>query len=446
MNVQKMQLLVIDDDELIVDSLRLSLPENWELHAYTALDQVTGDFYHAAFVDIHLTGTLTRTEGIDAMKALTEKHPHLEVVAMSGDMRRDLMESTLKAGASRFLAKPLSMEEVSLVLEKIEALWQLRGLKNQNQNSQTPWIGSSKASEEVKKFIASMAGEKAPVLIEGESGTGKEVVAQLLHQKKDNRPFVAVNVAAISENLFESEFFGHVKGAFTGAVQNKVGYVELAHGGDLFLDEIEALSLVHQAKLLRFLESGEYQKVGSHETQTANVRVIAATNESLDQLVEKEKFREDLLYRLSGHKLDLPPLRDRSEDIDELSQFFINQRGAALKKMIEPDALKVMKGYSWPGNVRQLKRVCERLCLLAPLPVIRDEDVKKLLFGEVQKLDNTPFSLDKGLGALIDSYEKNILNYALEQFDDVEELAKKLKISRSSLYKKIKDHGLEIKK
>ena len=216
---------------------------------------MTGDFYHAAFVDIHLTGTLTRTEGIDAMKALTEKHPHLEVVAMSGDMRRALMESTLKAGASRFLAKPLSMEEVSLVLEKIEALWQLRGLKTQNQNSQTPWIGSSKASEEVKKFIASMAGEKAPVLIDGESGTGKEVVAQLLHQKKDNRPFVAVNVAAISENLFESEFFGHVKGAFTGAVQNKVGYVELAHGGDLFLDEIEALSLVHQAKLLRFLES-----------------------------------------------------------------------------------------------------------------------------------------------------------------------------------------------
>ena len=222
--------------------------------------------------------------------------------------------------------------------------------------------------------------------------------------------------------------------------------MELAHGGDLFLDEIEALSLVHQAKLLRFLENGEYQKVGASETHQATVRVIAATNESLEDLVEKGKFREDLLYRLSGHKLVIPPLRERLEDVGELCQFFLRNSSGGLRKMLEEDALTVLKTYSWPGNIRQLKRICERLCLLAPLPVIRGEDVKKVLFGEAQKLVDVKFSLEKGLGGLLESYEKSVLSYALEQIDDVEELAKKLKISRSSLYKKIKDFELEIKK
>ena len=445
MNKNRMQLLVIDDDELIIESLRLGLPEHWQVNAFKSLQEVEGDFFHAAFVDIHLTGNMEKTEGISAMSILSEKYPHLDIVAMSGDLNRNLMEKALKVGAGRFIAKPLALEEVNLVLDKIEALWQLRGVQAHSKSS-VSWVGSSQSSENIKKFIASMAGEKAPILIEGESGVGKEVVAQLLHQNCEVRPFVVINVAAISENLFESEFFGHIKGAFTGAVQNKVGYVELAHGGDLFLDEIEALSLVHQAKLLRFLENGEYQKVGASETHQATVRVIAATNESLEDLVEKGKFREDLLYRLSGHKLVIPPLRERLEDVGELCQFFLRNSSGGLRKMLEEDALTVLKTYSWPGNIRQLKRICERLCLLAPLPVIRGEDVKKVLFGEAQKLVDVKFSLEKGLGGLLESYEKSVLSYALEQIDDVEELAKKLKISRSSLYKKIKDFELEIKK
>jgi DNA-binding NtrC family response regulator len=224
-------------------------------------------FFHAAFVDIHLSGNLEKSEGLTVMKTLSTDHPLSEIVSISGDLRRETMEAALKAGATRFLAKPLVADELKIVLEKIETLWFLRGVSVDQKQEPMKWIGSSQSSDRVRRFVAQMNKEKAPILIEGESGTGKEVVAQMIHQSQSDRPFVAINVAALSENLFESELFGHVKGAFTGAVQNKAGLVERAHGGDLFLDELEALSLNHQAKLLRFLESGEFQKVGATEVQ-----------------------------------------------------------------------------------------------------------------------------------------------------------------------------------
>ena len=292
-----------------------------------------------------------------------------------------------------------------------------------------------------------MKQESAPILIEGESGTGKEVVAQLIHQCQPERPFVAINVAALSENLFESELFGHVKGAFTGAIANKAGLVERAHGGDLFLDEIEALSPAHQAKLLRFLENGEFQKVGATDVQKVKVRVVAATNENLKEMVQQDKFREDLMYRLSGHKLDIPPLRDRPEDIQELCQFFLGQRDMTMKKTLGEDALKAMADYSWPGNVRQLKRVCEHLALMSPLPIIRGEDVAQALnHSPKSAVSGDSFDLNQGLSVIMDDCEKRVLSQALEQIKDVDELAKVLKISRSSLYKKVKDHSLEFKK
>ncbi|MCB0379064.1 MAG: sigma-54-dependent Fis family transcriptional regulator [Bdellovibrionales bacterium] len=444
MTKKPLRLLVVDDDELVIDTIKLGLPSHWNVLATQNVEALQDSFFHGALVDIHLSGNLEKSEGLQVMAKLSESFPGLEIIAMSGDLQRKTMESALKAGATRFLAKPLSMEELQLVLEKIEALWQLRGVHLED--SQVRWVGNSPASEAVKKFVASMAGEEAPILVEGPSGSGKEVVARLLHQQDSSRPFVAVNLAAISENLFESEFFGHVKGAFTGAVQNKVGYVEMAHGGYLFLDEVEALSPVHQAKLLRFLESGEYQSVGSQQTQTVKVKVIAASNEPLQEMVEAGQFREDLLYRLSGHRLSLPPLQDRKEDIEELSQHFFSQRGESVRKQLDDDALEKLKAYSWPGNVRQLKRVCERLLLHAPLPVIRDVDVDNILFGERPSIQGQSYSLQKGLAELTNEFEKSVLTYAIDKNDDVEELAKILKISRSSLYKKIKDHGLELKK
>src|SRR4051812_11158591 len=209
--------------------------------------------YHAALVDIHLTGQLGRTEGIEVIRRLSQKNTHLEIIAMSGNLDRQIMEQCLKAGASRFLAKPLSLEELTLTLDKIEALFLLQGA-----TSRAPaglgqrWVGSSPASQSIQRQIAQLRNENGPILIEGESGTGKEVTAQLIHSQQRLAPFVVINVASVPDNLFESEFFGHVKGAFTGADQNKMGLAEAAHGGDLFLDEVEAMSPPHQAKLLRF--------------------------------------------------------------------------------------------------------------------------------------------------------------------------------------------------
>ena len=445
-NQARLRLLVIDDDPLVVDTISLCLPEHWDLVARDRNQINKDEFFHAALVDVHLTGDLDKTEGFDVMKKLS-KQSLSEVVAMSGDLRRDTMESALKAGASRFLAKPLSADELLLLLEKIEALWALRGVSLDKKENQTQWIGQSQASDEIRRFVANMKQEKAPILIEGESGTGKEVVAQLIHQSWKERPFVAINVAALSENLFESELFGHVKGSFTGAIHNKAGLVERAHGGDLFLDEIEALSLSHQAKLLRFLESGEFQKVGATEIQKVQVRVIAATNEKMEDMVAKEKFREDLMYRLSGHKLVIPPLRERREDIKELCQFFLGARDVTMKKTMGEDAIEALMKYSWPGNVRQLKRICEHLSLMAPLPIIRAEDVSRaLLQGGSSTAGGEDISLDKGLQKLLEDYEKRVMIEALKLDLDVDDLAKKLKISRSSLYKKVKDHSLELKK
>lgn len=442
----KLRLLVIDDDPLIVDTIELCLPQHWSMITQHKDSFNSSEFFHCALVDIHLSGNLDKSEGLNVIQRISSQQSLSEIVAMSGDLRRETMEGALKAGATRFLAKPLNADELRLILEKMETLWELRGVNLENQKSTLKWIGTSQASDQVRRFVANMKQESAPILIEGESGSGKEVVAQLLHQSQPTRPFVAINVAALSENLFESEFFGHVKGAFTGAVFNKPGLVERAHGGDLFLDEIEALNPSHQAKLLRFLESGEFQKVGATEVQKVQVRIVAATNEKLTDLVDKGRFREDLLFRLSGHQLTIPPLRERTDDIKELAQHFLSERTITMKKTMGDDALEVLKKYSWPGNVRQLKRLCEHLALMAPLPIIRDSDVKKILFQETRVVSPESVPLDKGLNFLVEEYEKRVLKYALEQDLEIDELAKKLKISRSSLYKKVKDYELEFKK
>ena len=442
--MHKLKLLVVDDDELVHDTFALCLPEHWSLQAIGDFKQVGEDFHHAAFVDMHLTGDLKKAEGVDVIAALSKAHPQLEIIAMSGDLDRTLMEQCLKAGASRFLAKPVSKEEVQRLLDKVEALWQLRGVGGPSSRAGVPWIGSSAASEDVRKFISQMAGESSPILLEGESGVGKEVVAQWL--RRSGRPFVAVNVAAIPEDLFESEFFGHTKGAFTGAVQNCMGFAEQAHGGDLFLDEIEALPMPHQAKLLRFLESGEYKRVGDREFRKADIRIIAATNEDLSNRVQGGSFRKDLLFRLSGHHFVIPSLRERVGDIKELCQYFSRQQQNISKKSFSQDAIEKLSKYSWPGNVRELKRVVEQLCVRSPLPVVRGEDVQELLFQRPQEVSGDTFHFNQGLGALMQGHERKILSAILEDTEDVEEIIAALQISRSSLYKKLKDHNLELKR
>lgn len=447
--MKELVLLVVDDDSLVIQSVKMALPETWRMLASQNPTDLPERGFQAALVDMHLTGNLEKAEGIDVIKRLSQRHANLEIIAMSGNLDRQLMEQCLKAGASRFLAKPLSLEELGLTLGKIEALFQMQGALTRSGQIGVKWVGDSPASKEIQRKIASLRDEAGPILIEGESGTGKEVCAQLVHlQQSRPGPFVPVNVAGVPENLFESEFFGHVKGAFTGADQNKIGLIEAAQGGDLFLDEIEAMSLPLQAKLLRFLESGEIRRVGAKDSLHVQTRVIAATNRNLEQLVRDGKFREDLLWRLSGKKVLLPPLRDRKQDIPDLCRHFFSL-DKFRKKEIDEEAMQALKEYAWPGNVRELRRVCEQLLLLAPLPVVRKEDVLQSLrpmtatSGAVTA--GTNLDLQRGLGELVNSFEAQVIQTALERHGDIDEVARILKISRSSLYKKIKDHNVQWK-
>lgn len=440
---RKWKLLVVDDDQLIIDSLQLVLPDNWSMVGCNSPKDIPNTFFHAAFVDQHLTDPSVN-DGLDVIKKLAKSHPHLEIVAISGDFNRDLMERCLEAGATRFLAKPLNTNEVKLVLEKIEALH----LLHQSARSSPAnlfWFGKTEVSTKLKKQIAMFKNEPGPILVEGESGTGKEVVVQLIHQQDGDRPLISVNVAAITESLFESELFGHVKGAFTGAEQNKMGLAEAAHGGDLFLDEVEALPLSSQVKLLRFLESGEIRRVGAKDSTKVDVRVIIASNQKLEKLVEKGTFREDLLYRLNGKKIVLPPLRDRQDEIADLANFFLKNIYLKYNKVLSEDALDALKTYRWPGNIRELKRILEQLCLTCPLPIIRAED----FYGIVQvrnssSRSNDAIDLTRGLDKLMNEYETRVIEKCMAIEKDVDKAAVVLGISRSSLYKKLKDYNIEV--
>lgn len=438
-------LLIAEDDQILATSIKLMVPAGFKVYVINNPKQIPDHvFFHAAMVDMHLVSKVgERPDGPDVIAAVIKKNPQTEIISMSGDLNRENMEAAIRAGAQRFLAKPLSAEEVTLSLEKILAYWQLRQFEF-SKNTNIQLIGASKETESLRKKIASLKHEKSAVLIEGETGTGKEVVARILNQQEGKRPFVTINCAAINENLFESEFFGHVKGAFTGADTNKLGLAEAAHGGDLFLDEIEALPLSQQAKLLRFLESGEIRKVGAKDSTIVQTRIIAATNQPLAQLISEKKFREDLYFRLSSQKIELTPLRKRAEDISEIAKYFIQLEKPRRNKELEPDAINALKIYQWPGNVRELKRVCEQLVLTSPLPMIRKQDVEQFLKTPASESESATdqLNLNTSLDDYMQAQEKKMLEFVLKNTSDVDAASIKLKVSKSNLYKKIKDHGI----
>ncbi len=440
-------LLLVDDDPLIGPSIKMILPPNWKLIYSPAANTVNYSFpYHAAFVDMHLQSTNYEPTGLKVIEKLRSSQPLLEIVAISGDLSLELMESGLSAGAQRFLGKPLIADEFLLHLSKIEALVQIRSAAQNNQLDGPRWVGSSRESERIRQEIASLRGEPGPILIYGESGCGKEVASRLIHKQEGRGPLISVNMAGITENLFESEFFGHIKGAFTGADSNKIGLVEAASGGDLFLDEIEALPASLQAKMLRFLETGEFKKVGSKETLIASCRVICASNRDLPTMVRDGLFREDLYWRISGKKVNLAPLRERREDIIDLANFFLESDRPKRNKKFAPDGLSALQAYLWPGNVRELKRVCEQLSLTSPLPLIRGVDVRGIISNTSTPahLDELDFNL--GINELTNRFEALVIKKALSKNqNDIDRTADLLKISRSSLYKKIKEYEIEIK-
>lgn len=437
---QPFNLLIVEDDQNLAISLKLLAPSSFRVFIASDATMVPEHlFFHAALVDLHLASS-NEPDGLKVIHDLSHKNHQTEIVAMSGKLNRELMEKTIHAGSQRFLAKPLSVEEVEAVLSKIEALWQLRQIHYSA--SDVRLLGHSEATEQLRKKVASLRGESSAVLIEGETGTGKEIVAKLLNQQEGPRPFVAVNCSAIPENLFESEFFGHMKGAFTGADQNKIGFAEAANGGDLFLDEIEALPLAQQAKLLRFLESGEIRKVGAKEPQHVSLRVITASNIPLLTLISEKKFREDLYFRLSSQRIPLLPLRDRKADISTLAVYFIESERPRHNKVFDDSAILELQKYTWPGNVRELKRVCEQLLLSSPLPFIRAQDIHAMLFSQSKSSASIQLDLSQSLEEYMKKQEKLFIEHCLNHTGDLDKSCDLLKISKSSLYKKIKDLGI----
>lgn len=437
-------MLIVEDDPLLSASLKLMIPDGFKVFTAQRPELIPDHVvYDAAIVDMHLTSRIGENpDGPQVIKSLVKRNPYIEIVSISGDLNQSNMEMAIKAGAQRFLSKPLHQEEVTLVLEKTLAYLQLRKLSFIPQKS-VQFIGQSEAIETIRKKIASFKTEKKPILIEGETGTGKEVVAQIINQQEGQIPFVSINCAAIPENLFEAELFGYMKGSFTGADTNKIGLADAAHGGDLFLDEIEALPLSQQAKLLRFLESGEIRKVGAKETHFVQTRILVASNQPLKKMVEEKKFREDLYFRLSSQQIEIPPLRQRLNDIADLAHYFLEKEKPKRNKQLSHEALEVLKNYSWPGNVRELKRVCEQLVLTSPLPVIREIDVTAILHQASPSRVSSHSTYELSLDDFIQQQEKNFLTYHLTKNPNLDDICNQLKISKSSLYKKIKDYGIQ---
>ena len=387
----KLRVLFVDDDESIAGLLASELPRMG--HDATvcrspseAADAVAKNSFDAAIIDLRMPGG----SGWDVIDQLREHSPETDYVISTGHGSMDDAIRAIRMGAYDFLPKPVSLFEIASVLQRIG---EKKSLQNKNialtsrlqqVEGRSDLIGNSPAMDRVKKLIDKIAPTDSAVLILGETGTGKEMVARRVHEQSDrsNAPFVAVNCGAIPENLVESEFFGHRKGAFTGADTARTGLFEVANGGTLFLDELGELDKSMQVKLLRFLESGEVRRVGENEPFKVDVRIVCATNSDLQEMVQAGTFREDLVFRVNTFEIHLPPLRERREDIPELALHLVARhlkRESVPASILAPETVELLKTLEWSGNVRQLANVVEHAVILSDGEVIMPADMPQNL-------------------------------------------------------------------
>jgi DNA-binding NtrC family response regulator len=370
------RILVVDDEVNARTALaELLRDEGYDVEtaadAFKALGKYESFSPHVVVTDLKMPGM----DGIELVKKIRSSEDPAAVVVMTAFGAVSSAVEAMRAGAAEYLTKPLNFDELLVVLDKVfeqqELRRETRQLRQRVRDRVAPGniVGASPPMQRVFEIVDQVAPSKATVLITGESGTGKELVANALHQRsgRASGPFVKLHCAALAESLLESELFGHEKGAFTGAMNRKDGRFQIADGGTLFLDEIGEISPAIQVKLLRFLQEHEFERVGGNQTIRVDVRVIAATNRNLADLVAKGKFREDLYYRLNVVALEMPPLRDRRTDIPALAKFFLDRYAKENSKPIEgfmPDAIERLAAYDWPGNVRELENAVERAVVL----------------------------------------------------------------------------------
>jgi two-component system nitrogen regulation response regulator NtrX len=390
-------------------------------------------------------------DGLETLTRMRDRGTGAPVIMMSGKAQLTDAVRAVKLGAFQFLEKPLSPEAV---LVTVRAALELNRTRAQNRALQAELarraslIGEGPAMQQVRELIARVAPTEARVLITGESGTGKELVAAAIHaaSERHQRAFVTVNCAAIPRDLVESEMFGHERGAFTGATERRLGRFELAHGGTLFLDEVGDLSHEAQAKLLRTLETGELQRIGAEDVLRIDARVVAATNRNLDEAVDQSTFREDLYFRLNVFPIELPPLRDRLEDLPALVAHLAERVRPRHAATFTEDALEALAGYTWPGNVRELANLIERLSILSG-PVVDAPAVRQVLrAGSTPPAQIPPLATLQGrpLSDALDEVERGLITSALNQAQgNMAEAARILQTDRANLYRRIRRLGLE---
>jgi len=441
----KPHVLVVDDEDNLRKVLSLEIKAmGFRTHqapdAASALSQLEAREIELVLLDMRLPDR----DGLDVLREIRERWPRTEVVMLTGHGSIEAAIQGMKAGAYDFLQKPCHLDELEQLfrkaLEKRTLAERADSLTESRIGTPIEW-GTSTAMAAVRRDLGKVAPTDVPVVVLGESGTGKELIARAVHaaSKVAGGPFVALNCGAIPPSLVESLLFGHEKGAFTGADRRKLGLVEAANGGSLFLDEIGDLPLELQVKLLRFLQSGEVLRVGATEPIHVEARVIAATHHDLDQARTEGRFREDLYYRLATVRLELPPLRSRPGDVPLLIERFLGEladRGGE-RRSFDASALELLERYEWPGNVRELRMVVERLSILSDGPVISGEEVASRL-GRPER--QQPLSL-----MTIREAEEQLVRLALQSFkSDKPSAAKALGIALKTLYNKIKAYDVDV--
>jgi DNA-binding NtrC family response regulator len=447
------RVLVADDQPDVLEALRLLLKgHGYETECVTSpaavLSALEKRDYDALLLDMNYArDTTSGREGLDLLAKLQALEPHLPVIVMTAWGSIDNAVEAMRRGARDYVEKPWDNARLAAILgtqiELGRALRRAQRLESENRllrrDNLPRIIAESLRMKPILQLMERVGPSDANVLISGEHGTGKELVAQWLHASspRATRSFVAVNMGGLSEGVFESELFGHVKGAFTDAKTDRIGRFELADGGTIFLDEIGNVSLGAQAKLLRVLQTGDIERVGSSKSRHVDVRVISATNANLGEEVATGRFREDLLFRLNTIELHLPPLRERREDIAPLAQHFLRRHAQRYRKALsgfDPGAMQLLLDHPWPGNIRELDHAVERAVLLAQGDVVRALDLG---------LRTTTSAAPRLEDLTLEEVEKLLIQKALGRFDgNVSQAAKALGLSRSALYRRIASYGL----
>lgn len=450
------KILVVDDENSIREIMSMVLEDaeyfvRTAKNGFEALDILKSDNYDLLITDIRMP----KMDGIELFRKVKKLDKHIEVIVISAYADVNKAVKSIKMGAFDYLQKDFTLDELLKVVRKalkrkniLEENYHIEQDLKTNYSSDVKIIYQSKQIKKLCEIIEQIAPTKASVLITGESGVGKEVFANALHKKstRSKQPFVPINCGALPDNLLESELFGYEKGAFTGAVRQKMGLLERANRGTIFLDEIGDISSLMQVKILRFLEEEEIKRLGGLNNIKLDVRVVSATNKNLEEEIKSGKFREDLFYRLNVINLHIPPLRKRREDIPLLAKHFLNYYSKEYKKnmhIISTDVIGILLAYDWPGNVRELKNVIERAVAIADLQdaIMQPRHLPKTLTG------HCPTSLGKNSKILsMEEFEKIHIINTLEVVDWNKSLAaQKLGINRQTLYNKIKRYNIRPK-